>query len=76
MKKWLVYGLGKVMSDFQPIETVPQDGTPVILRDLDGRTICAEIRRSGVTLSRTNDVPHIFDEAGELGSWLKWTRAG
>jgi hypothetical protein len=63
--------------DFQPIETVPRDGALVVLRDLDGRMICAEIRRTDVslhTLGKSN-APQTFDEKGELGSWLKWALA-
>jgi hypothetical protein len=61
--------------DFQPITTVPRDGTAVVLRDLDGRSICAVIQGNNVTLQRTELVPKLFQKDGSLGNWLKWKPA-
>lgn len=62
---------------YQPISTVPRDGTPVVLRDPDGRSICAVFSGNNITLQGTKDaVPRIFEkETGDLAGWLRWTYA-
>lgn len=70
--------------DFQPISTVPKDGTPVVLRDNDGRTVCVVIRPAfkgfNVTMMGTTgyplNAPQIFDPTtGEFNEHLEWAYA-
>jgi hypothetical protein len=61
--------------ELQPIDTVPRDGTLVILRDYAGREACYEIRETSVTLrGQKDEVPKVFHQ-GKLASWVRWRPA-